>query len=450
MVQFLTTTILTVLMLSACSEQISSLRTSGDQDTSSYRLDSGTPNAASKYQKAIKRGMATSWLKKSPFVNYSADILRDFKAKGFDHIRVRVSEKDYSGENLNILENVLNDANNVGLASVISWVNHDAELRASEGDKESYLNWWSDIANRLKGRLYNVSFNLFTEIGNESGLAKGNRYNEWTKAVVKRIRAIDNKRIIILSAPSKTVGSLKDISPKIYKNDKYMLVEWHLYASGPNKKPGAKHWEGTGSGSDKKNVVTIFKQAEDFSKKTGLPTYFGAWMPMDNNTAQLNQGEVESFARYFVKTAEEFNVPWTLNADHQFYNSAEKRWLETKAWGGLTLNMNAILNATMGLAGSAPEAPAAEMSSALLEEVMPPAPAPTPTPGTVTPSPEVGSPMPIYNWVEINRCGKKNDKGICTCSWADGFSKIGVNGGQCTTPGAKSVNKNKCRKFVCQ
>ena len=106
----------------------------------------------------------------------------------------------------------------------------------------------------------------------------------------------------------------------------------------------------------------------------------------------------------------------------------------------------------MGLAGSAPESPPAEMPETLPGGFIPsaPAPAPAPTPGTVTPSSEVGSPMPIYNWVEINRCGKKNNKGICTCNWADGFPKIGVNGGQCTTPGAKSVNQNKCRKFVCQ
>ena len=37
------------------------------------------------------------------------------------------------------------------------------------------------------------------------------------------------QRIIILGAPQKTSRNLDMIDRRIYKNDPYMLVEWHYY-----------------------------------------------------------------------------------------------------------------------------------------------------------------------------------------------------------------------------
>lgn len=314
---------------------------------SSLSLD-GTEAVKSKsFQRIMGNGLATSWFKSYPVRNYSKEWLYKIKNKGFNHVRIRVSAAEYKGSRLSLLTNVIDQTLESGLVPIISWVNHEAELRASEQDQQDYLDWWSDVTVRLKGRAYPIGFNLFTEIGNESGLAKANKYNIWTRKVVKRIRAIDPKRIIILSAPSKVVKSLKYIDEKIYRNDQFILAEWHLYASGPNKKAGDKHWEGNGSQSDRKNVTSIFKQANQFTNKSGIPTYFGAWMPMDNNTAQLYQDEVEAFARFFVKTAKQNEIPWALNADIQFINWDYNEWMVEKSWGNLILNMADILDTIM-------------------------------------------------------------------------------------------------------
>lgn len=296
------------------------------------------------FQRKMGHGLATSWFKSYPPLGYSKTWLTEIKKKGFRHVRIRVSASDYRGSRLSILTEAIDHTLANGLIPIISWVNHEAELRASERDQTEYLEWWTDVASRLKGRSELIGFNLFTEIGNDSGLARANKYNIWTRKVVKRIRAVDPKRMIILSAPSKVVRSLKSIDEKIYQDDRFMLAEWHLYASGPNKKIGDKHWEGLGSAADRKNVTSIFKQANQFTNQTGVPTYFGAWMPMDNNTAQLNQQEVEAFAKFFVKTARQNEIPWTLNADVQFIDWANNRWFVEKSWGDLVLNMTSILN----------------------------------------------------------------------------------------------------------
>ena len=94
---------------------------------------------------------------------------------------------------------------------------------------------------------FRLSFNLFTELGVdkcgdhcENSLREDTaKYNNWTASVVNIIRhsgGNNAKRIIILGSPKKTGKGLKDIDPSIYSNDDYMLAEWHMYASGANKK----------------------------------------------------------------------------------------------------------------------------------------------------------------------------------------------------------------------
>ena len=348
MIKFSFVTLVFISSLISCAE-ISDLEFEGS-NTDKGRGASEAEEAigAKKYQKLIGRGLATSWFKSYPLRNYSYDWLAEIKNRGFDHVRIRVAADLYNGERLSLLMEVVDQTLEAGLIPIISWVNHNAELRASEEDMANYLNWWRDLGNAMRDRSKLVAFNLFTEIGNESGLSKKNKYNIWTRRVVKILREIDPKRVIILSAPSKVVNSLKAIDKKIYNNDSFMLAEWHLYASGPNKKAGNKHWEGRGSKSDKRKVTSIFNQAKNFTRQTGIPTYFGAWMPMDNNTAQLDQSEVESFAEFFVRVASSSGIPWTLNADVQFIDSANNQWFTNKAWGELTLDMSSILSTIMG------------------------------------------------------------------------------------------------------
>ena len=202
---------------------------------------------------------------------------------------------------MELLESAVDDCIEVGLVPIISWVNHTAEENGTEADKADYVAWWREVAEMLQGKSYTVSLNLFTEIGNESALNDTATYNEWTAEAVAAIREVDAKRIVILSAPSKTVNTLVDIDPSIYDGDGYMLAEWHSYASGPNQSGGKKNWEGYGSDTDKLNVTSIVDEALDFTASTGIPTYFGAWMPMDNS-GSLAQYEVEAFGAFFLQT----------------------------------------------------------------------------------------------------------------------------------------------------
>ena len=159
------------------------------------------------------------------------------------------------------------------------------------------MDWWTAVAKQLKDKDYRLSFNLFTELGkdtckrnnksSESLRKKTHKYNLWTRNVTKAIRKTGGnnaQRILILGSPEKTAKDLFKIDKIIYKNDPYMMAEWHIYASGPNKVLGSKkYWSDNGTSGGRNNVKTAIKQATDYTNKSDLLTYLGAWMPQDND-----------------------------------------------------------------------------------------------------------------------------------------------------------------------
>lgn len=128
-----------------------------------------------------------------------------------------------------------------------------------------------------------------------------------------------------------------------------MLAEWHIYASGPNKKVGGqKYWSGDGRPKGRENVNKAVRQATDFTDSSGLPTYLGAWMPADNKDGSLDQVEVINFARYFAITLKEKGIPWSLNVLDRYYDTEKSEWLtERQNIKGRMLNMSLVLDNIM-------------------------------------------------------------------------------------------------------
>jgi len=280
---------------------------------------------ANEFKEITGRGIATSWLKKDKFkFNYTA--LKAIKEKGFKNVRIRTNAQVYTGSRIDELEQVVDACIEEDIIAIISWINHNAEERANETDKVNYVNWWTEVARTMKGKSFNLAFNLFTEIGNNPLRNDINKYNDWTRRAVDSIRSIDPQRIIILSAPAKKSSSLINIASDIYTGDNYMLAEWHLYASGPNKGGGQKNWEGTGSSSDRANLISVVDIALNFTKNSGIPTYFGAWMPWDNINNSLSDDETMHFCKFFIETLEIKGIPWSVNALNHFYDEDQNEW----------------------------------------------------------------------------------------------------------------------------
>ena len=333
------------------------------EHASAQTADFSQPLTAAEYHKIIKQGFSTFYFKSDKQLdenfNYQPKNIQDVYDRGFRNLRLRCRptpyEKRYNSRDftrfLNKLEEVVDKCIEVGVAPIISWENQDAAAKATEKERKLYLLWWRKVAEKLRDKNYHLSFNLFTELGtgtcekygdcSQSLRTNINKYNKWTADVVRIIRASGGKnaqRILILGAPQKTSRNLDLIDRRIYENDPYMLVEWHYYAGGPNKRlltnprtgikeKGGRYWSGDGSEDERQVLKDFIKMAEDFANSGGLLGYFGAWMPRDNVYGQMQQEEVENFARFFVNELKMKNIPWSLNALENYYNTASSKWI---------------------------------------------------------------------------------------------------------------------------
>lgn len=221
------------------------------------------------------------------------------------------------------------------------------------------------MARQLKDRDFKLSFNLFTELGtgtcpktkrsDESLREKNDKYNRWTEDVISAIRQTGGKntrRILILGSPGKTAKNLPEISQSNYEHDKYLMAEWHIYASGPTTKPGSqKFWTGDGTVRDSKkgatgqdNVKKAIDYATKFQKNSSLLTYLGAWMPQDNQYGKITEEEAISFARFFVTELRNVGIPWSMNVLDRYYDTEESKWLTAEQnISGQILNMYKVL-----------------------------------------------------------------------------------------------------------
>ena len=334
-------------------------------------ISASPPIAAADYQKVIGQGFATNWFKTAdPLSNYNDKNIQDIHSKNFRNVRLRSREDlysapynttDFSGF-LASLTTVVDKCLETGIAPIVSWIHHRAEAYATEDDRRNYVAWWTAVAKKLKNRDYRLSFNLFTELGidgcggkksgcGESLRMRPDKYNRWTSEVVAAIRKTGGKnakRILILGSPKKTAKDLRLINQDIFQNDPYMLAEWHIYASGPNKKIGGqKYWRGDGTPDHKNgrdNVRDAIKKATDFTKSSKLLTYLGAWMPTDNKDGSLNENEVIHFAHYFAGELRKAKIPWSLNVLDRYYDTRKSEWLTgIQNVEGRLLNMSRVL-----------------------------------------------------------------------------------------------------------
>ncbi|KAK3755986.1 hypothetical protein QZH41_003338 [Actinostola sp. cb2023] len=344
------------------------------------------PLSPTSYQNAIAQGFATNWFKaQEPLAKYNPKNIEDIHARGFRNVRLRSKADLYSSPFntsdfawfLGNLTVVVDKCLEVGVIPIISWIHHRAEAYASEADRRDYVTWWTAVANQLRDKDYRLSFNLFTELGidgcgsncSESLRRRPDKYNRWTSDVVTAIRATGGKnakRILILGSPGKTAKALGLINQTIYQNDPYLMAEWHIYASGPNKKEGSqKYWSGDGTGAGKENVLKAIRYAVEFTNTSNLVTYLGAWMPADNAGGSLTEAEVINFARFFTSELQKEKIPWSLNVLDRYYDTRKSEWItDVQDVAGRALNMSKVLENIKESA--APTSPHKNGSSSLL------------------------------------------------------------------------------------
>lgn len=91
------------------------------------------------------------------------------------------------------------------------------------------------------------------------------------------------------------------------------MAEWHFYASGPSKTNKEKLWT-TGTEKEKQIIIDKINLELDWQKKTGIPTWVGAWMPGNYNDGNDYSVEEQAvFAKFVSSELEKAKIPFAVN-----------------------------------------------------------------------------------------------------------------------------------------
>ncbi len=287
---------------------------------------------ASEYSKMLGIGINVDWLtfKKVHDAYFywrslGVNVAKYFKEAGFDTVRIRVSADVLKDERaLKELVEVVNDSLSVGLNPIVAYA--APELRADPLNpkaQEHFIRWWLKVAETFKDYPHNLAYDLIIETG--KGLKdKPLLLNKLYSILIAKIRKIDPCRIIIVT-PAK-VSSPFMLKYLNVTNDGFVMAEWHIYAKGPCKRRKYFYYNET-------LIVNAFKVASEWSNKTGIPTWFGAWRPICPDP--LHRGKILGspplympFIKFMCSQIRKYNIPFAINADSWFFDISSLKWRE--------------------------------------------------------------------------------------------------------------------------
>jgi len=268
--------------------------------------------------------------------NYNSSWPKIWKKEGFSHVRIRFNENT----NLQTLKQAVEDSLKAWLMPVVSfWANIYKENPTDENlQKEAEI--WQKVANLLKDTSYKVSFDLMIEPGKKLNKRPDllNKYYETIIPIIRNTWWNNQNRIIFIAPKTRShpdyLNLLKPVLDK-FKNDKYLMVEFHFFAAGPSRTSRYLTWT-TWTPEERQKIISKFKLALDFQKQTWRRIWFGAWMPGNYNHTYdkwnnyFSPEEQIKFSTFMISQMCKNHIPNAINADTQFYDYKNNTWKWTK------------------------------------------------------------------------------------------------------------------------
>ena len=291
--------------------------------------DKGSITAA-QYQKMLGVGINVDWMTFAKVKRYyfywrskGVNIPLYFKEEGFSNVRIRVGvDVTKNRTALTQLGEIVNDTLKAGLLPIITYT--APELRGNPTDRlaqEHFVRWWETVAEYFKGYPYLLSYDVLIE---SSGPIKSHQevLNEVYSQTIQEIRRIDQYRLVFVTPPY--TSSPFYLSDLHVTNDGYILAEWHIYASGPK-----------GCTYSESYIEEAISSALNWSRKTGIPTCFGAWRPNYYSKKGKGNGpcpvEVElNFSKAMVSALSKAGIPYDINSDVHFFDITSLAWYRSQ------------------------------------------------------------------------------------------------------------------------
>ena len=296
------------------------------------------------YQKIMGNGFDVSWVTfPKRLANYNEQMVIDIANKGFSNIRFRTEWEANDASLFNYLDTMVVHCLKHNLIPIIAYTADSVEDEATEEDKQTMINWWRVVTQHYKNYSHKISFDLFLEIDAKSPLCKndGILLNEWYNELIPAIRKIDSTRILFLSPIKRADPRYLNTLVIPDTTDKYIMIQWHFYASGPSKTVERKLWT-TGTPEEKEILRGYINTALAWTNAHGLYSWVGAWMPGNYNYENYySVVEQVNFTNFMVSELKKNGIPWSVNAIHKYYNAEQNMWI-----GEMQQIIEAMLNPT--------------------------------------------------------------------------------------------------------
>ena len=317
-----------VLALSICVTGLSMVaRAADDISDGQEQVIGSNPIDPWEYQKLLGKGMDVDWSKTSGGRKYySVDMPKAFRAAGVNHVRIRVKDQ-ISETMLQALDQQIDDCLEQGLIPVLAYQANEFKNEPSEENIQKVADWWGTIAERYKDRSYLLSFDLLIE-ATDALNKQPEKLNELYEKIVCEIRKTNPKRIIMISPRLRSDAAYLSELKIPTQHNRYLMAEWHFYASGPSKTNERKLWT-TGTDAEKKLITDKIQMALEWQEKNQVPTWVGAWMAGNYNDGNdYSVKEQIVFASFVTQQLTEAEIPFAVNSDTKFYDRVDKKWIE--------------------------------------------------------------------------------------------------------------------------
>jgi len=283
------------------------------------------PLSPQQYQKMLGVGIDVDWLKtKKGIENYGEQVVKDFKAKGFSHVRLRV--KEYNTQKiLPQIKKVVNDCVKNDLIPILAFQADNFKKNPSAEEEERFVQWWGEISRSLRGFPQELSFDLIIEVTDDLNKKPEILNTAYEKAVSEIRKTHPNRNIFISPVVRSTPENLHFLKIPSKANG-HILAEFHFYASGPSKTNPKKMWT-TGVPEEKNIIQAKIHTAVEWQNTTKIPVWVGAWMPSNyNRENNYSLEEQRIFARFVSGELKQANIPFAINSGHFFYDYEKNKW----------------------------------------------------------------------------------------------------------------------------
>jgi Cellulase (glycosyl hydrolase family 5) len=295
------------------------------------------------YWSKLKVGIDVDWVKTLPGRTATmksrqngVNVPKLFKERGFDHVRLRITEDVRTS--MTLIEEIKAIVHECLAADLIPVISYQAEgfkdNPCSDDALRDVVAWWTQVNSAFDPSL-EIGLNLIIETTGSLLRTNNARLNLCYLRCAEAIQVYSQNRILICGTNDiSNPYELPNLSLPAPTNQS--IAEWHMYAAGPSRITKNKLWT-TGTDAEKKLITDRIDFARNWSVRTGIPTWVGAWMAADFNqdddpkaysthvdgapaSANYTIEEQTSFAAFMVGTLRAAGIPFAVNSDTKFFD----------------------------------------------------------------------------------------------------------------------------------